>query len=368
MTKLRKVTISVPEHLFEKGLTEAELHGQVNRWLVVALFLQKKVSAAEAGHLLATDVDGFLSLLDELGVLYESVRADRHQPPRVSPTLADLARCRSLLAASEDDLAEARYQLYQAKRAAEEVDRVKSEFVATVSHELRTPLNAILGFSKLLLNQGVGPLNEIQHNNLSVIYSSSQHLHSLVNDILDLSKIDSGKIRLNMAWMSVEEIIVGVMPSTLILIGNKPIELKEEIEPNLPKVYVDRGRIRQIVLNLLSNAAKFTDAGRITLKIYSMTQDETDVICFAVSDTGIGIAEADIDKVFEAFRQIDSSMARRAEGTGLGMPISIRLARLHGGDLWFDSKIGQGSTFYLTIPVEPPSSFKAEVVPLEVVE
>ncbi len=365
MSNLKKINISVPEQFFEAGLTEDQIHGLINRWLVISMFLQKRISASEAGALLSTDLDGFLDLLDTLGILYDNVREDRSRPPRVSSPLADLEKCRSLLAVSEEELAETRYQLYQAKKEMKNADQLKSEFIATVSHELRTPLNSILGFSKLLLNQGVGPLNEIQHTNLSVIYSSAQHLHSLVNDILDLSKIDAGKIRLDMAWMPVEEIIVGVMPSTIILIGNKPIELKEEIEPNLPKVYVDRGRIRQIVLNLLSNAAKFTDAGRITLKISRMIKEERLYICFTVSDTGIGIAEEDADKVFEAFRQIDSSTARRAEGTGLGMPISIRLAKLHGGDLWFESRPGQGSTFYCTIPVKPPQTIRAQVVSSE---
>lgn len=364
MSKPRKVIISVPEELFEVGLTEDQISGLVNRWLVISLFQQKKINVIEAARLLSTDTKGFLSMLDNLGILYDNVRVDRTQPPCVSPTLAELAQYKSLLAASEEDLAEAKYQLYQAKKNSREADQIKSEFIATVSHELRTPLNSIIGFSKLLLNQGIGPLNEIQHTNLSVIYSSAQHLHSLVNDILDLSKIDGGKIRLDMEWLPVEEIIVGVIPSTLILIGNKPIELKEEIEPNLPKIYVDRGRIRQIVLNLLSNAAKFTDIGCITLRISKIRQEDQEFICFAVSDTGIGIAAEDSDKVFEAFRQIDSSIARRADGTGLGMPISIRLARLHGGTLWFESKEGQGSTFYCTIPVQPPKTFRAEVVPV----
>ena len=365
MSNLKKINISLSERLFEVGLTEEQIQGLVNQWLVISMFLQKQINVREAGELLSTNRDRFLDLLDDLGILYDNVREDRSQPPRVSAPLADLAQCRSLLAISEEELAEARYQLYQAKKEMKDADQLKSEFIATVSHELRTPLNSILGFSKLLLNQGVGPLNEIQHTNLSVIYSSAQHLHSLVNDILDLSKIDAGKIRLDMAWMRVEEIIVGVMPSTIILIGNKPIELKEEIEPNLPRVYVDRGRIRQIVLNLLSNAAKFTDAGRITLKISRLIKEERLYICFAVSDTGIGIAEEDADKVFEAFRQIDSSTSRRAEGTGLGMPISIRLAKLHGGDLWFESRLGQGSTFYCTIPVKPPQIIRAEVIESE---
>ena len=364
MTKLKQVTVNVPTELLEAGLTETQIQGWINRWLVIALFQQKKISVAEASGLLSTNADNFLSMLDDLGVIYRNVREHRSQPPRVSPPLAELAQSNSLLAVTEEDLAEAKYQLYEAKKALQEADRVKSEFVATVSHELRTPLNSIIGFAKLLLNQAIGPLNEIQHTNISVIYSSAQHLLSLVNDILDLSKIDAGKIRLDMEWISIEEIIVGVIPATMILIEDKPIELKEELESNLPKVYVDRGRIRQVVLNLLSNAAKFTDAGGISLVVKKLIEEGKEFICFSVTDTGIGIPEEDAGKVFEAFRQIDSSVARRAEGTGLGMPISVRLVKLHGGELWFESKVGHGSTFHFTIPVKPPPSFKAEIVRL----
>lgn len=271
-------------------------------------------------------------------------------------TLADLIAIQQRLADLEEELAQTKRELVEAKTELREADKLKSEFIATVSHELRTPLNSILGFAKLLLRQKIGPLNPIQQTDLSVIYDSAQHLLSLVNDILDLSKIEAGKIRLDAEWVSVEEIIVGVMASTYILIEDKPIELKEEIESNLPKVYVDRGRIRQVVINILSNAAKFTDVGSITMRVRRITKNEQEFVCFSIKDTGIGIAADDMDKVFEAFRQIDSSVARRAEGTGLGMPISYRLVSLHGGELWVESQVDQGSAFSFTIPLKPPAS------------
>lgn len=271
-------------------------------------------------------------------------------------TLTDLTAIQQRVADLEKELAQTKRELVEAKTQLREADKLKSEFIATVSHELRTPLNSILGFAKLLLKQKIGPLNPIQQTDLSVIYDSAQHLLSLVNDILDLSKIEAGKIRLDAEWVSVEEIIVGVMASTYILIEDKPIELKEEIESNLPKVYVDRGRIRQVVINILSNAAKFTDVGSITMRVRKITKNEQEFVCFSIKDTGIGIAADDMDKVFEAFRQIDSSVARRAEGTGLGMPISYRLVSLHGGELWVESQVGQGSAFSFTIPLKPPAS------------
>ncbi|MBE7550914.1 MAG: hypothetical protein HS126_07535 [Anaerolineales bacterium] len=270
--------------------------------------------------------------------------------------LIDLAAARQRITSLEEELAQTKHELAEARRQLREADKLKSEFIATVSHELRTPLNSIIGFAKLLLKQKIGPLNSIQQTDISVIYDSAQHLLSLVNDILDLSKIEAGKIRLDPTWVSVEEIIVGVMASTIILIEGKPIELRDEIEPHLPKLFVDRGRIRQVVINILSNAAKFTDAGSITMRIGKISKNEQEFICFSVKDTGIGIAPEDMDKVFEAFRQIDSSVARRAEGTGLGMPISYRLISLHGGELWVESQVGRGSTFSFTIPLQPPAS------------
>ncbi|MFN8456941.1 MAG: HAMP domain-containing sensor histidine kinase [Anaerolineae bacterium] len=270
------------------------------------------------------------------------------------PAISETPQLQQRLAELEAELAQTKRELAEAKRQLRDADRLKTEFVATVSHELRNPLNSIIGFAKLLLKQQVGPLNPIQQTDISYIYDGAQHLLSLVNDILDLSKIEAGKIRLDVEWVSVEEIIVGLIASTYILIENKPIELREEIEPRLPKLYVDRGRIRQVVLNMLSNAAKFTDAGCITLNIRKINKNNQEWVCFSVKDTGIGIAEADIPKVFEPFRQIDSSVGRRAEGTGLGMPISARLVALHGGEVWIESRVGQGSTFSFTIPLKPP--------------
>jgi signal transduction histidine kinase len=286
----------------------------------------------------------------------ETVQQDDSPGSALPLTLADLIAIQQRVADLEEELAQTKRELVEAKTHLREADKLKSEFIATVSHELRTPLNSILGFAKLLLRQKIGPLNPIQQTDLSVIYDSAQHLLSLVNDILDLSKIEAGKIRLDAEWVSVEEIIVGVMASTYILIEDKPIELKEEIESNLPKVYVDRGRIRQVVINILSNAAKFTDVGSITMRVRKITKNEQEFICFSIKDTGIGIAAEDMNKVFEAFRQIDSSVARRAEGTGLGMPISYRLVSLHGGELWVESQVGYGSAFSFTIPLKPPAS------------
>lgn len=249
-------------------------------------------------------------------------------------------------------------ELAAANERLQEADRLKNEFVATISHELRTPLNSIIGFTKLILNEIDGPLNDLQRTDLTAIYTSSQHLLSLVNDVLDFSKIAAGKMELHKEMLDFSEIAVGVMATTLALVGDKDIELIEEVEENLPAVYADRVRIRQVILNLMSNAVKFTKEGAITLRAKRITEEvELDgqrrsmlfILC-SVTDTGIGIAEKDIPIVFAEFRQLDSSTSRQAEGTGLGLPISKRLVEMHGGRLWVASKVGVGSTFSFTLP------------------
>jgi signal transduction histidine kinase len=249
-------------------------------------------------------------------------------------------------------------ELATANEKLKEADRLKSEFVATISHELRTPLNSIIGFTKLILNEIDGPLNELQRTDLTAIYTSSQHLLSLVNDVLDFSKIAAGKMELHREMLDFSEIAVGVMSTTLALLGDKNIELIEEMEEDLPTVYVDRVRIRQVILNLMSNAVKFTEEGSITLRAKRITEEVNldgqrrtmPFILCSVTDTGVGIAGKDIPIVFEEFRQLDSSTSRQAEGTGLGLPISRRLVEMHGGRLWVESELEVGTTFSFTLP------------------
>jgi signal transduction histidine kinase len=250
-------------------------------------------------------------------------------------------------------------ELAAANEKLKEADRLKNEFVATISHELRTPLNSIIGFTKLILNEIDGPLNELQRTDLTAIYTSSQHLLSLVNDVLDFTKIAAGKMALHKEMLDFSEIVVGVMATTLALVGDKNIELIDEVEDTLPTVYADRVRIRQVILNLMSNAVKFTEEGSITLRAKRITEEVVldgkrramlFILC-SVTDTGMGIAEKDIPIVFEEFRQLDASTARQADGTGLGLPISKRLVEMHGGRLWVESKVGVGSTFSFTLPV-----------------
>lgn len=246
----------------------------------------------------------------------------------------------------EEELALANLRLKESNRQIKEADRIRSEFLGKISHELRTPLNSIIGFSKVILNGIDGPLTDLQRIDMTAIYTSGQHLLSLVNDILDFSKIEAGKMELHREKLDFKEIVAGVMAMAIALVEGKEIELIEEIESNLPPVYADRVRVRQVVLNLVSNAAKFTDKGFIALRALARDRE----LLISVSDTGIGIAEKDIPLIFEEFRQVDSSIGRRAEGTGLGLPISKRLIEMHGGRLWVESSPGRGSTFYFTLP------------------
>lgn len=334
--------------MLDLGVNVEEIQQQLELWLVISLFKQGKITSALAGELLGSNRDDFLGRLDELEVLY--VDAPKGGELRAAFVLSILAEDRATLADLNRELVRVNQRLRGANQEIQEANRLKSEFVATISHELRTPLNTIIGFAKFMLNEGAGPLTDMQRTDLSAIYSSGQHLLGLVDDILDLSKIEAGKVTLERELLDFHEIAAGIMSLAIALISDKPIELKEEIAARLPPVYADRKRVRQIILNLVSNAAKFTDKGYISLRVEPISEKGEPYILCAVEDTGIGIRQEHIPTVFESFRQVDRSSARRAQGTGLGLPISRRLAELHGGRMWVESEWDVGSTFYFTLP------------------
>lgn len=248
-------------------------------------------------------------------------------------------------------------QLYeQAQITAEklkEVDQLKSEFLANMSHELRTPLNSIIGFSRVILKGIDGPLTDMQKTDLTAIYESGQHLLSLINDILDISKIEAGKMEFNFEQVNLHKTVKSVMSSANALVKSKPdIDLRSNLPEDLPEVIADERRVRQVILNLLSNAAKFTEEGYIEV---AATYDNYQVI-MSVEDTGIGIPPEKIADVFERFKQVDSSSTRRYEGTGLGMSLSRMFVQAHGGDIWVESTVDQGSTFYFSLPIGGPEA------------
>ncbi|MBN1564683.1 MAG: GAF domain-containing protein [Anaerolineae bacterium] len=236
-----------------------------------------------------------------------------------------------------------------------EVDQLKTNFLAAMSHELRTPLNSIIGFSRVILKGIDGPLTDMQEQDLATIHDSGKHLLGLVNDILDQAKIEAGKMELAFGTFKLDEVIKGVMSSAVGLTRDKPIRLHTEVANDLPQVYGDEFRTRQVLLNLVSNASKFTPEGSITLSAFPIMEDDEVFVQVSVSDTGIGIAEKDMPLLFEAFQQVDNSLTRSVGGTGMGLPLAKSLTELQRGRIWVESEPGVGSTFSVTIPVNPPS-------------
>ncbi len=241
----------------------------------------------------------------------------------------------------------------QAMEEMRKADQLKSQFLANMSHELRTPLNSIIGFSRVILKGIDGPINDTQTQDLEAIYHSGQHLLNLINDILDLSKIEAGKMELAFENnIKINDLIESVMPTVTGLVKDKPIEIHRQIDPQLPTVQADPIKIRQILINLLSNAAKFTEEGSITIKagkqIDSQNRPE---ILIQVIDTGQGIAQEDQAKLFQPFSQVDASPTRKTGGSGLGLSISRHLIEMHGGLIGIESELGKGSKFYFTLPV-----------------
>jgi signal transduction histidine kinase len=236
----------------------------------------------------------------------------------------------------------------QARARAEQSDQVKSSFLASMSHELRTPLNAIINFSKFVMKGVMGPVTEQQTDTLNKVVQSGKHLLNLINDVLDISKIESGSLSLFIEPnIDVAEILHQTCELSEALLEGKPVDIQMDIADELPHITADRQRLRQIVTNVLSNACKFTDEGFIKISAYNQGSD----IQISVQDTGPGIAAEDYDLVFESFKQTNSGL-RQGNGTGLGMPISKSLIEALGGKLWFESEVGKGSTFFITLPIK----------------
>jgi GAF domain-containing protein len=237
-----------------------------------------------------------------------------------------------------------------------EIDKLKTNFLAAMSHELRTPLNSIIGFSRVILKGIDGPINDTQRTDLQTIHESGKHLLGLVNDILDQAKIEAGKMELAKEYFDLAEQIRGVISTAIGLTKDKNIRLNTEIAPNLPLAFGDKNRTRQILLNLVSNAAKFTEKGSITTSAVVVQEGGRPFIRVSVTDTGIGIKAEDFGKLFESFQQVDNTTTRSAEGTGLGLPLAKSLAELQGGKITVESEFGVGSTFSVLIPMHPPDA------------
>jgi signal transduction histidine kinase/CheY-like chemotaxis protein len=247
--------------------------------------------------------------------------------------------------------------LERANRDLRELDRLKSTFLANMSHELRTPMNAIIGYTELLIDRVDGPVNEEQEKSLKRVATNARHLLQLINDVLDISKIEAGKVELDIKELDLKWLIDSVIPTFEPLIKQKGLTLTVNIDAGLPLIYGDEERIKQILINLLSNAAKFTHQGGITIgaKLSERGVKPGEPSIFAevcVEDTGIGIKEEDLGKIFDKFVQVDLTTVREYEGTGLGLSITRGLVSLHKGMIWATSKYGEGSRFCFTLPLK----------------
>jgi signal transduction histidine kinase len=245
-------------------------------------------------------------------------------------------------------------ELRIAKEAAEEANRVKSQFLANMTHDFRTPLHVLIGTNDMLLKNKKIIEDPYLKKPIEMVYQSSERLLNLVNEILDLSKVESGKMDLNLEDFNLSSIFLEVPDTMNILLKSRPIEFKMDITFD-GNIRADKRKLQQILTNLLGNAAKFTEQGEIKLNVYKKEHN----LYFEVSDTGIGIKEADISKVFESFRQIENEQHKKYKGTGLGLSICKGMVEFLGGKMWVSSKFGEGSTFVFYIPYN-------EVVPVSI--
>jgi PAS domain S-box-containing protein len=249
---------------------------------------------------------------------------------------------------TERELRRTLEELAAAKERAVAADTLKSAFLATMSHELRTPLNSIIGFTGILLQKLAGPINEEQEKQLSMVKNSAHHLLSLISDVLDISKIEAGQLKVNSEAVDIKAVISKAVQSIRPLAEKKGLALKLDLAENAGNVSADERRVEQILLNLLSNAVKFTDQGEISVRGFI----EEGSYVTTVADTGIGIRDSDLESLFKPFRQIDTGLSRKYEGTGLGLSISKKMVELMGGSILVKSCQGVGSTFGFTLPLQ----------------
>ncbi len=248
----------------------------------------------------------------------------------------------------EQRVVERTKELENAKIRAEDADRIKSAFLATMSHELRTPLNSILGFTGILLMGLVGPLEPEQEKQLNVVQDSARHLLELINDVLDISKIEAGQIELMHESFDMQAAVQKSIEKMKPLAEKKGLSLSYSVSPDVTTLRGDRRRVEQVMLNLLSNAIKFTEQGEVNLQC-SIKNGQ---VVTSISDTGIGIKKEQMESLFQPFKQLESGITRQHDGTGLGLSISRRLIELMEGTIWVESEWGKGSCFTFSLPNE----------------
>jgi signal transduction histidine kinase len=284
------------------------------------------------------------------GQLIGGLTVNRKMPGAFAPETIELLQTFATQSALAIQNARLFRQIADKSRQLEAASRHKSEFLANMSHELRTPLNAILGFSEVLAERMFGDVNEKQAEYLQDILSSGRHLLALINDILDLSKVEAGRLELELERFHLPTVIDNALTLVRERATRHGIALTQTVNAGVGDIVADARKVKQVVLNLLSNAVKFTPEGGRVSVIAAMAEDG---ITIAVTDTGIGIAPGDQAAIFEEFRQVGRDDARKQEGTGLGLTLAKKFVELHGGRIWVESHVGQGSTFTFILPVRP---------------
>ncbi len=270
-----------------------------------------------------------------------SLRVSMNEKERAFSELAELNRT------LEDRIRQRTVELEEKSRQLAAASRHKSDFLANVSHELRTPMNAILGFNEMILDQVYGDISDELRRPLSDIQQSGRHLLRLISDVLDLSKIEAGRMDLVLGEYSVLDTVTAVRVSLASLAAEKGLEFVVSTPAEMPLAYGDGRRVTQCLLNLAGNALKFTRQGRVEIAVDLLNE----MLRFRVSDTGIGISREQIDKLFTEFQQADATIAREFGGTGLGLSITRKFVEMHEGRVWAESEIGKGSTFFFSIPL-----------------
>lgn len=313
--------------------TQSVYYASIKRWtseeVSFALPVWMKITGLVLGLVLFISVPGSLVLKHQVNVRTRELRqANKEMEQRIIERTAELAA---------------------SMEKAQAADRIKSAFLATMSHELRTPLNSIIGFTGILLQGLAGALNQEQQRQMTMVQNSARHLLSLINDVLDISKIEAGQLELSPADFDLKASIDKTVKLVMPLAEKKGLVIVPDVPDGLGIINADQRRLEQVVLNLLNNAVKFTEKGHIRISC----RIEVDQCRLSVSDTGIGIREEELSKLFRPFHQIDSGIARKQEGTGLGLSICKKIVDMMGGSIEVESRWEQGSTFAVSFPVKP---------------
>ncbi len=293
-----------------------------------------------------------LTLLGIVGLVFLLVAGGFILRSQVTSRTKELTQEMARRKEAEEELGESHEHLEglvkQRTTELEQANQHKSEFLANMSHELRTPLNSIIGYTRLMLDGLEGNITSEQQEDLQTVYDNSKHLLSLINDLLDLSKIEAGKFEIVKEEYAVSDLISQIIPSMEKLARDKGLELTCTVSPGVDRVYADKNKTKQILFNLLGNAVKFTEKGSVRLDIGERDGE----FIFSVVDTGTGIAEQDIGRLFESYKQVGPARLDGSEGTGLGLVISKQFVELQGGRIWAESTAGKGSTFSFTLPAK----------------